>query len=249
MRAGKSVAKMPRAVCVTHVPHEGPGLLGDVLAAAGYGLESREVFRGETVPFDLGPSDVLVVMGGPMGVADLGAPTMPWLAEEVSLLRERLARGWPNLGVCLGMQLMAHAAGAKVAPMKDTAGARVREVGWGRLDFHGTDAITRGLPATIEVLHWHGDACELPQGGTLLASTKLCPVQMFRLGRSVGMQFHPEVDGPMAVLWAEEDADFVRGANGPGGVAALQAGSALAAARSLAHRRRLLAQVIEAVTA
>ena len=224
-------------------------MLGEVLAAAGYTLESREVFRGEPLPAGLGAEDLLVVMGGPMGVADLGDPAMPWLAAEVALLRERLARGWPNLGVCLGMQLLAHAAGSKVTSMKDTNGAFVREVGWGRLDFHGTDAITRGLPASIEVLHWHGDACELPPGATMLASTKVCPVQMFRLGRSVGMQFHPEVDGLMAALWAEEDADFVRGANGPGGVAALQAGSAVAATRSLTYRRRLLAQVVEAVTA
>ncbi len=240
---------MPRAVCVTHVPHEGPGLLGEVLVAAGYAIESREVFRGEPLPADLGPEDLLVVMGGPMGVAELDDPAMPWLADEVALLRERLARGWPSLGVCLGMQLMAHAAGAKVAPMQDATGARVREVGWGRLDFHGTDAITRGLPASIEVLHWHGDACELPPGASLLASTKVCPVQMFRLGRSVGMQFHPEVDGPMAALWAKEDADFVRGANGPGGVATLQAVSPVAAARSLAARHRLLRQAVEAVTA
>lgn len=240
---------MPRAVCVTHVPHEGPGMLGEVLAAVGYTLESREVFRGEPLPVDLGPSDVLVVMGGPMGVADLDDPAMPWLAAEVALLRERLARGWPNLGVCLGMQLMAHAAGAKVAPMRSASGERVREVGWGRLDFHGTDLVTCGLPASIEVLHWHGDACELPAGATLLASTPVCPVQMFRLGRSVGMQFHPEVDGPMAALWAEEDAEFVLGANGPGGVAALQTASPAAAARSLAHRRRLLTQVVAAVTA
>ncbi len=224
-------------------------MLGEVLAAAGFVLESREVFRGEPLPADLGPDDLLVVMGGPMGVADLGDPAMPWLADEVALLRERLARGWPNLGVCLGMQLLAHAAGAKVAPMQDATRARVREVGWGRLDFHGTDAATRGLPASIEVLHWHGDACELPLDATLLASTKICPVQMFRLGRSVGMQFHPEVDGPMAALWAEEDADFVLGANGPGGVAALQAASPAAAARSLASRHRLLRQAVEAVTA
>jgi len=224
-------------------------MLGEVLAAAGYAIESREVFRGEPLPADLGAADLLVVMGGPMGVADLGHPTMPWLADEVALLRERLARGWPNLGVCLGMQLLARAAGAKVASMRSASGERVREVGWGRLDFHGTDTITRGLPASIEVLHWHGDACELPEGATLLASTKVCPVQMFRLGHSVGMQFHPEVDGPLAALWAEEDADFVRGANGPGGVAALQFASPEAAARSLAHRRRLLTQVVEAVTA
>ena len=147
------------------------------------------------------------------------------------------------------MQLIAHAAGAKVVPMTDTSGRRLREVGWGRLDFVGTDAITRGLPASIEVLHWHGDGCDLPAGASLLASTAVCPVQMFRLGRSFGMQFHPEIDGPTACLWAQEDADFVRAANGPDGVERLQAASPEVAQRTLAHRRRLLAQAVAAVTA
>ena len=241
--------KQKTALIIRHVPYEGVAAFRDLIEAAGYHVDRVDVSDPGFSAIDLCQHDLLIMMGGPMGVADIGDSAMPWLAAEVALLRERLARGWPNLGVCLGMQLLAHAAGAKVAPMQDVTGARVREVGWGRLDFHGTDTITRGLPASIEVLHWHGDACELPAGATLLASTKVCPVQMFRVGRSVGMQFHPEVDGPMAALWAEEDADFVRGANGPGGVAALQAGSAASAARSLTHRRRLLGQVVEAVTA
>jgi GMP synthase-like glutamine amidotransferase len=240
---------MPRAVCLTNVAHEGPGLLGELLAESGYQVEIVEAFRGGALPNDLGAEDVLVVMGGPMGVADIGKPETPWLAPVVDLLRARLAKDWPNIGVCLGMQLIAHAAGAKVVPMAAADGRRLREVGWGRLDFVGTDAITRGLPASIEVLHWHGDGCALPVGATLLASTPVCPVQMFRLGRSFGMQFHPEIDGPTACVWAKEDADFVQAANGPDGVACLQAGSPAAAERTYAHRRRLLAQALAAVTA
>lgn len=240
---------MPRAVCLTNVAHEGPGLLGELLAESGYRVEVVEVFRGGALPNDLEAEDVLVVMGGPMGVADIGKSGTPWLAPVVELLRVRIAKGWPNIGVCLGMQLIAHAAGAKVSPMVDATGARLREVGWGRLDFVGTDEITRGLPASIEVLHWHGDGCELPSGATLLASTKVCPVQMFRLGRSFGMQFHPEIDGPTAGLWAEEDAEFVRAANGSDGVARLRAASPEAAKRTFAHRRRLLSQALAAVTA
>jgi GMP synthase (glutamine-hydrolysing) len=240
---------MPRAVCLTNVAHEGPGLVGELLGEAGYRVEIVEAFRGEALPVDLGEKDVLVVMGGPMGVADIGKPEAPWLAPVVELLRSRQAQGWPNVGVCLGMQLIAHAAGAKVVPMTDAAGKRLREVGWGRLDFVGTDMITRGLPASIDVLHWHGDGCELPAGATLLASTQVCPVQMFRLGRSFGMQFHPEIDGPTACLWATEDAEFVRAANGPEGVARLQSASPEAAARTYAQRRRLLTQALVAVTA
>ncbi len=240
---------MRRAVCVTNVPHEGPGLLGELLAAEGYDCQACEAFRGEPLPADLGADDVLVVMGGPMGVADLGRPEYPWLAPVAALLRQRLARGWPNIGVCLGMQLMAHAAGAKVAPMTDASGARVREVGWGPLALVGQDALLRGLPASLEVLHWHGDACALPAGAELLASTEACPVQMFRLGRSVGMQFHPEIDGPTACLWAEEDAEFVRAANGEDGVGRLRAASPSAAARSHRWRRELLGRVVRTVMA
>ena len=137
---------MPRAVCLTNVAHEGPGMLGELLGEAGYQVQVVEAFAGGALPRDLGAEDMLVVMGGPMGVADIGKPETPWLAPVVELLRARLAKDWPNIGVCLGMQLIAHAAGAKVAPMVDATGRRLREVGWGRLDFVGTDAITRGLP-------------------------------------------------------------------------------------------------------
>jgi GMP synthase-like glutamine amidotransferase len=239
---------MPRAVVLINVPHEGPGLLGELLVAQGWGPWLVEAHAGERWPDDLGPADLLVVMGGPMGVGDLADPAYPWLAPVVALLRARLAVGAPNLGVCLGAQLLAHAAGAAVAPMVDAAGRRVREVGWGSLRvFPEADPCVAGLPAEIEVLHWHGDACALPVGATLLASTPACPVQMFRLGRSLGLQFHPEVDGPTACLWAAEDAAFVAAANGPEGVAALQAASPAAARRTEAVRRRLLTQGLRAI--
>ena len=101
----------------------------------------------------------------------------------------------------------------------------------------------------MEVLHWHGDACALPDGAVLLASTAVCRVQMFRLGRSLGLQFHPEVDGATAALWAREDADFVVAANGPDGLAELQSTSLVAAERTLAWRTRLLEQCLDTVLA
>ena len=241
---------MPRAVCILNVAHEGPGLLGDLLVDRGFTVELVQAWQGAPLPSDLGPADLLVVMGGPMGVADIGRPETPWLGPVAALLRARLALNLPNLGICLGCQLIAHAAGAVVAPMRDAAGRRVREVGWGGLEVvPAADASVRGLPDKMDVLHWHGDACALPVGATLLASTRACPVQMFRLGRSLGLQFHPEVDAATAMLWASEDADFVVAANGPDGVAELQAVSAAAAGRTLAARRQMLAQALDAILA
>lgn len=241
---------MPRAVCIINVAHEGPGLIGELLLQRGYAVELVQAWQGERLPDDLGATDLLVVMGGPMGVADIGRPETPWLGPVAALLRQRLAAGWPNLGICLGCQLIAHAAGAAVAPMRDASGQRVREVGWGGLQVHAeADACIRGLPPRMEVLHWHGDACVLPAGAILLASTDVCRVQMFRLGRSLGLQFHPEVDGATAALWASEDADFVVAANGPDGVAKLQAASAAAADRTFAWRARLLEQGLDAILA
>lgn len=241
---------MPRAVCLTNVPHEGPALIGELLGEMGWTVQTVEAYAGERWPADLSSADLLVVMGGPMGVADLGSPAYPWLGPVADLLRRRLSAGAPNLGICLGAQLLAHAAGAKVAPMVDAAGRRVREVGWGALQVYPeADPCVRGLPATMEVLHWHGDACALPAGATLLASTAVCPVQMFRLGRSLGLQFHPEIDGPTACLWAAEDAAFVVAANGPDGVAALRAESSEAAARTEILRRRMLTQGLRAILA
>lgn len=241
---------MPRALCLTNVPHEGPALIGELLLGMGWNLRVVEAYAGETWPDDLAATDLLVVMGGPMGVADIGAPGFPWLGPVADLLRKRLSIGAPNLGICLGAQLLAHAAGARVAPMVDAAGRRVCEVGWGAVQvFPGADPCVAGLPPEMEVLHWHGDACALPAGATLLASTPACPVQMFRLGRSLGLQFHPEVDGPTACQWASEDAGFVEAANGPEGVATLRALSPAAAARTEALRRRLLTQGLRSILA
>ena len=241
---------MPRAFCLTNVPHEGPALIGELLVGMGYDVHTIQTYAGQAWPADLGRGDLLVVMGGPMGVADIGAPEFPWLAPVADLLRRRLAEGAPNLGICLGAQLLAHAAGARVAPMVDAAGRRVREVGWGALRvFPEADPCVQGLPSEIEVLHWHGDACALPPGAVLLASTPACPVQMFRLGRSLGLQFHPEIDGATACLWAGEDAAFVEAANGPDGVAGLRAVSPAAARRTEALRRRLLTQGLRAILA
>jgi len=210
----------PTAIVLQHTPTEGPERVAVALAARGITSTVRELHRGDAVPADLDLRELLVVMGGPMGVGDAGEPRWPFLTDEISLLRKLIARDAPVLGICLGSQLLAAAAGARVYPNMrpgpDGTPAPAREVGWGSVDLvdHEREPVLAGLGPRLEVLHWHGDTFDLPAGATHLASTPVCPHQAFRLGRrQFGFQFHCELEEPTIAVWAREDADFVRGAN------------------------------------
>ena len=98
-----------RAVCLQHVPFEGPGAFATALAARRVSLDRYLVPR-DGLPTDAG--DLLIVMGGPMSVNDSDS----WIAEETAFIRAALRSGQPVLGVCLGSQFMAKALGATVKP-------------------------------------------------------------------------------------------------------------------------------------
>ena len=212
---------MRHAVVLKHAPFEGPGRLSGLLAARGYAVEVRELYRGDPVPSDLGKESALIVMGGPMGVPDQDRAELGFLRQEIALLARRIEEDAPTLGVCLGAQLLAAAAGAGVGPMTGRQGERVYEVGWGLLRFHrepGAETVLRDLPEQAPMLHWHGDAFEIPTGARRLASTNICQNQAFQLrSRLVGLQFHaePTAEGVEGFLGA--DGDFVERALGRGG--------------------------------
>jgi len=210
-----------RAVVLQHVPHEGPARIATALTRAGFEIDRRELFAGGRVPA-LDDADLLVVMGAPLGVSDAGDPRYPFLATELELLRTAVARDFPTLGVCLGAQLLAAAAGARVYPNVTGEPPRpTREVGWGAVHFVRSPAeepVLSGLDPAEIVLHWHGDTFDLPRGATLLASTLACENQMFRLGRrQFGVQFHVELSAPDIDAWLAADAEYVRGALGADG--------------------------------
>jgi GMP synthase-like glutamine amidotransferase len=96
-----------------------------------------------------------------------------------------------------------------------------------------------GLPASLLVLHWHGDRIALPPAATLLASSLPCPEQIFRLGpRAFGLQCHIEVDAASLERWIRDDQGFVQAALGPGGAERIRSDGArwLAGATPLWHR-------------
>jgi GMP synthase (glutamine-hydrolysing) len=215
---------MKRVLSLTHVAHEGPSRIFGALERAGLTPDVRRLHAGDTLPAALDDYAALIVMGGPMGVSDAGSARYPFLAPELELLREAVRREFPVLGVCLGAQLLAAAAGARVYPNVTGDPPRpTREVGWGAVHFVRTPAeepLLAGLDAAEVVLHWHGDTFDLPSGATLLASTLQCENQMFRLGRrQLGLQFHVELTEADVAIWLDADRDYVLGALGPGGPA------------------------------
>ncbi len=253
VRAPGQTAGMQRAIVLVHVPREGCARIGDHLRGRGIAVTEVLLYAGQAVPAAVGADDLLVVMGGPMGVGDLGDPQYPFLAREVALLRRCLAEDRRVLGICLGSQLLAHAAGARVYPNHKLGrpDERVREVGWFPVDLHGTagDPMLRGLPPRVMQLHWHGDTFELPAGAVHLASTPECRHQMYRIGRrQVGIQFHPEVDRPTIAAWCAEDAAFACLAHGPGTPERILSGLDTHYASYVATGDRMLALTLDAMS-
>jgi GMP synthase-like glutamine amidotransferase len=170
-----------------HVSFEGPAAIADWAVARGHEITGSLIFAGEAPPRH-GTFDALVVMGGPMSAND--DARFPWMTQEKRLIAEAMARDTPLLGVCLGAQLIADAAGAPVfaSPM--------REIGWFPVRLTraaATHPLFRDLPAEFVPLHWHAETFDLPPNAVLLAESPACANQAFSIGdRVLGLQFHLE---------------------------------------------------------
>jgi GMP synthase (glutamine-hydrolysing) len=186
---------MKTAIAIRHVHFEDLGTLAPALHGAGYDVTYADVDNGGLDGIEPVVPDLVVVLGGPVGVYQ--TEEFPFIADEIRLLAARLAAGRPTLGLCLGAQMMAAALGAKVAPSGHS------EIGFSRLALTAAGAASplRHL-ADVEVLHWHGDTFAIPAGATLLASTPLCAHQAFAQGPNIlGLQFHPEPDAAGLERW------------------------------------------------
>lgn len=188
-----------RAVVMQHEEHVGLGLFGPALQAVGFSLVKRfRTARHEDVEAEL-----VVVLGGHMGVYE--AERHPFIDEELAVLRERVALGRPVLGLCLGAQLLAAAAGSEVLLGKNGLEVGAAPVRWTREGL--ADPVLAVRPRTV-VAHWHQDTYRPVPGATLLASTDRYTQQAFRLGDSYGFQFHLELSAEefdrWLTLYAEE---------------------------------------------
>ena len=191
---------------ITHASHEGPGHLTTWLSDLD--LQVIEPWRGDDLPKTLEGFDALICMGGPQQAYD--DSSAPWLRDTKQLMAQAVADRLPLLGICLGSQLLAEAAGGKTAPGTEGPELGARLVA--KRDLAGEDQLFWDLPLSPLVIQWHWDVVtELPPGATLLMSSPRYPHQAFRVGPCAwGLQFHVETPPELVRTWAANDAAQLR---------------------------------------
>ena len=187
---------------IVHGADAGTELFAPLVAEAGHRLEEWSFDRGTALQRPLGEYGAVFVFGGGMHIDQ--EDRHPWLRDEARWLGELLESRVPTLGVCLGSQLLARAAGARVGRLAEP------EIGWSEVELTEAgkaDPVLSVLPARFEAFQWHHYGHELPQGAVELARNATS-LQGFRLGEKLwGVQFHPEVTEPQIELWIGDESD------------------------------------------
>lgn len=183
-------------IILQHGDDDPPDTVGRFLDAGHYDWRLRRLNAGEELPARVEDVSGLIVLGGEMHAHQV--EENPFLVPEKALLRAALAAGVPLLGICLGSQLLAEAAGGTVYRRDED------EVGWVSVDIVDDDELFTGVSSPFMALEWHTYSFTLPPGAKLLAR-RPDGVQAFRVGDAWGLQFHPEVSSTTVTHWVAED--------------------------------------------
>jgi GMP synthase-like glutamine amidotransferase len=177
-----------RVLSIVHQSDAGPGVFADAIRDAGAALDSWPLTTSPEPPDDPLGYDAVLTFGGAMHPDQVVAH--PSLVQEKAVLGELLDREVPLLGVCLGSELVAEAAGGE-AGRADTP-----EVGWYPVETTAEaadDPLLAPLVPGFKALEWHSYETSLPPGAVPLARSAIC-LQAYRVGRKAwGIQFHAEV--------------------------------------------------------
>jgi GMP synthase-like glutamine amidotransferase len=196
-----------RVLAIVHQTDAGPGVFGEEIRERGT-LDEWLLPDSAEPPADPLAYDAVLVLGGAMN-ADEG-DRHPWIGTERGLLGRLLERQVPLMGLCLGGQMVAAAAGA--VPRR----ASRPEIGWHRVELTEAgceDAVLSPLAPAFEAFQWHSYEFPLPPGAVALARSDVS-LQAARIGELAwAIQFHPEVTAADALHWTDDyetDPDAVR---------------------------------------
>jgi len=200
-----------RLLVLQHLELEGPGLFEQFAKERNLKIEIIRLDNKNVLP-QTKNGDLILIMGGPMGVKDIGSEKYSWLKLERDFIRKELENKRPIIGVCLGAQLIASAAGGDVEILKyGYPPKELPEIGWSQIFIDKSNSDFKAMfEEPFYVLHWHGDRILLPNKAVLIASSVRCKEQFFRIGDyAYGLQFHIETTGAMINKWIKEDKEFV----------------------------------------
>lgn len=184
------------------------GIVGEALVENGASLTTIAANDGDAIPGRDGFAG-LVVLGGPQDAwNDSHGPHFPKVMETIRAFAEA---DRPVMGICLGAQLTARAYGARVYRHE------VEELGVCPVTLHDhatTDPVVGGFGPSLNLVQWHYDTFEFPEGAVPLAHSDLCGRQAFRLGRATyAFQFHPEATAGIVRGWASRFGEEAREKN------------------------------------
>ncbi|MFY9260084.1 MAG: type 1 glutamine amidotransferase [Gallionella sp.] len=179
-----------------HLAHEGAGYFAQLLIEKQIPFQLIAIDAGDAIPDDASAYAGLVFMGGNMSVND----DLPWIADELALIRDAVAKDIPVLGHCLGGQLIAKALGGTVSANP------VKEIGWGKVSVSDNTVARHwfGEVQTFQAFHWHGETFSLPPGATHLLASEYCANQAYAIGKHFALQCHLEMTAEMLAVWCRE---------------------------------------------
>jgi GMP synthase (glutamine-hydrolysing) len=187
-------------------PNHGPGLFADVLEQSKISFRTVHLFHDEIPTEDWSEIKALVILGGSL---DMEEERYPFLRWEKTIIRTALKTGIPMLGISLGAELIAAAAGAEVYR------GHIKEIGWLPVSITAegqVDSIIGYLPEKPIVFQWHTHGFELPKGATKLASSLDYDTQAFKIGKNAyALQFHLEITPTMIDRWLDDHSKELAG--------------------------------------
>tara|TARA_Y100000031_G_C8083779_1_gene320897 strand:+ start:73 stop:777 length:705 start_codon:yes stop_codon:yes gene_type:complete len=201
---------MKKILALKNVGCEGLGTLEDAIESRGMEYHYIHLYNNDKAPQNLDAYSALIVLGGPMNVYE--TEKYPFLLDEERLIQEALDKNIAVLGLCLGAQLIAKTAGAKVFA------GRKKEIGWYPVTLTSEaldDTLFSGFKKDMTVFQWHGDTFDVPTGAKRLAKSELFSNQAFKLSEKiVALQFHLEITEEAVYQWMEEYEEELNGLKG-----------------------------------